>query len=194
MHSIEKDRSVRTDEQWFSDLRARFVEVARRRVRPDLVEDLVQDAIRVIHEKWGTTLAANRAHEPEPQGPGLRPDLGWCFQVLRNTIGTSYQRDRTRRARDEALPFDDALRVRSGGATPLEELLREDSADRVRRALRALDSSDPKCARYLRRLAEGVPPVELARAEHAEPDVLYRRVFRCRQKLRRILREHGVDA
>ena len=35
----------------FNALRVRFLVIAKRRVREDSVEDVVQDALRIIHEK-----------------------------------------------------------------------------------------------------------------------------------------------
>ena len=41
------------NETWFRELRDRFVTVAARRVESDAVEDLVQEALRIVHEKSG---------------------------------------------------------------------------------------------------------------------------------------------
>ena len=86
----------------------RFVTVAARRVESDAVEDLVQDALRIVHEKAGV-------------GPGTlvdgRPALAWCFQVLRNVIGNHYQR---RRSAESVAVEDQPLA--DGDATPLERL------------------------------------------------------------------------
>ena len=53
---------------------------------------------------------------------------------------------------------------------------------------------DRDCARYLQRLFDGVAPGELARQEGLEEAALYRRVYRCRIKLRTLLARRGVEA
>jgi RNA polymerase sigma factor (sigma-70 family) len=172
------------DERWLFDLRARFVSVARRRVEADAVEDVVQEAMRIVVERG-------------VRGPGAepvagRPVLAWCFQVLRNAIGNHYQRQRARRAR-WAAP-EEAQRIADAAGTPLDACVAEDAARHVRRALDSMRISDAECARRLVRIADGVPPGTLAREEGVEEAAFYRRLYRCREKLRARLATLGIHA
>lgn len=172
-----------TAEAWFADLRLRFLDVARKRVPVEQLEDLVQDALRIVFEKgWspGST-----------DVEGL-PGLAWCFQVLRNTIGNFYQKRATRHAvhADDPSGVD---RVALDEPTPLESLERQRAARLIEEALGLLATGDRSCAKYLARLLEGNTPADLAEREGVDRAILYRRVYRCRQKLRGLLEERGVQ-
>lgn len=171
---------------WLLALRARFVAVAQRRVPASDVEDLVQDAMRIVVEKGLMGPGAGKGTVD-----GL-PPIAWCFTVLRNTIGNHYQRTRVRRR--VLAPLEAAGDPVSEGATPLEALESEDAIARIHDAIAALASENEACARFLSRLLQGVSPAELAGEEHLDEAVLYRRVYRCRQRLRLILAEKGVLA
>jgi DNA-directed RNA polymerase specialized sigma24 family protein len=169
---------------WLGPLRDRFVAVARRRVAPIDVEDVVQEALRIVVEK----------RVAGPGGPAVegRPPLAWCFQVLRHTIGNHYQRVRVRAAHHA--PAEAAAGHAAADPTPLEAL---ESADAVRLILAALDTLEREsasCGRYLRRLLAGASPAEVAGAEGVEEAAFYRRVYRCRVRLRALLGERGVLA
>lgn len=167
---------------WLLLLRARFVAVARRRVEPDVVEDIVQEALRVVVERG----------IPGPGGDVVDgvPPIARCLQVLRNVIGNHYQRARVRSARLASL--DVATGLPDPGHTPLEAYAADDAARQIRRALDALAVTDPGCGRYLRRLAEGQSPGAIARAEEVAEAAFYRRLYRCREKLRARLAAIGV--
>lgn len=172
------------DAGWLLDLRARFVSVARRRVQASDVEDIVQDAMRIVIEK-------------HTSGPGSGwveglPPVAWCFNVLRNTIGNHYQRTRVRSR--ILTPLETAGDPASLGATPLEALESEDAVARIHDALASLAAENESCARFLSQLLRGVSPADLASAERLEEAILYRRVYRCRQRLRVLLAEKGVLA
>ena len=165
-------------------LRARLQAIARRRVAPDAVEDLVQEALRIVVER--RLLAPGGGHT---EGE-LR--LAACFQVLRNVIGNHYQRERVRRRR---LTGEDAAHgVAAEGPTPIEALESEQAVGLVERTLAIMASTDAACARYLRTLAGGVTPRDAARTESLEESAFYRRVYRCRQKLRALLEREGYFA
>ena len=165
--------SSREREAWLTELRQRFVAVARRRVPEDAVEDVDQDALRIVHERGGD-----------------RPDLPWCFQVLRNTIGNWYQRQKVR-ARDLS-PEDAALP--NAAPTPLEALEDREVERALRESIEKIGGGDTGCAHYLQRLMRGDAPARIAEDEGLDPAVLYRRIYRCRGKLRELLRERGVLA
>jgi DNA-directed RNA polymerase specialized sigma24 family protein len=156
------------DGAFFAELRQRFVEVARRRVPEDAVEDLVQEAMAVVFAK-------GRA------GSAGAPPLPWCFQVLRNVIGNHYQKRRTRERavlpRDERTP-----------PTPLDAFERGEVDRLLREAIDELGARDPACGDLLRRaLDEDARP-----AAPGAPSTGYVRAFRCRQKLKAILLRRGV--
>ena len=160
-------------EEWFRELRATFLDVARRRVPEGEVEDLVQEALAVVHERRG----------------GERPPAAWCLQVLRNKIGNWYKRRRVRRGVIAEGEESEGTVIEG---TPLEALESRERRALVGEALAELTRDDGQCARFFDRLLEGSSPRELARSEGLEESVLYRRVYRCRQKLKAILREKGV--
>lgn len=172
------------DAQWLVALRARFVSVARRRVAADDVEDVVQEALRIVISK-------------ESGGPGgARLDgelpIAWCFAVLRNAVGNHYQRTRVRQ-RVHA-PLEAAGEPAGLAPTPLEALESADAASRIEAAVVALATESGTCGRYIRALAAGRTPAEVASEEGLEEASLYRRVYRCRQRLRALLAERGVLA
>ena len=120
------------------------------------------------------------------------PPLAWCFQVLRNAIGNHYQRERTRRLRTvegESLPERPDARPQ-----PLEALESKEAVRMIHEALNELERSAERCAHYLRSIAAGVSLGVLASEDVIEEPVLYRRLYRCRQKLRELLHARGIVA
>lgn len=173
-----------TDEGLSLDsLRARFTSLTRRRVDADAVEDLVQEALRIVIERRMLDRDATE---------GGAPRLAACFQVLRNVIGNHYQRERVRRRRLTAPEAADA--VRDAAPTPLEALETAQAVRTIEAALARMAASDTGCARYLRALADGATPREVAARERLEETAFYRRVYRCRQKLRAALATAGYFA
>jgi DNA-directed RNA polymerase specialized sigma24 family protein len=169
---------------WLAALRERFVSLARRRVAPDVVEDVVQEALRIVLER-GVSGAGGLA----PDGV---PALAFSFKVLRNVIGNHYQKEDVRRRRWE--PEERAAQAADPAPAPLEALASADAMRLVERCLAQMADGDASCARYLRRLADGATPRELAGEERLAEAVLYRRVYRCRLKLRVLLEQQGFFA
>lgn len=169
-----------------SDLRARLLAVARRRVDPEAAEDVVQRAMMVIVER-GSSLDGEGLDEIAG-APGL-PPLAWCLTVLRNIIGNVYQRQRTEGVIDRGALLTE---VESSHPTPLQALESAEAARAIEGALAALDTDGASCGRYLRALADGLSPRSLADQEGLSEAVLYRRVYRCRAKMREILLEKGL--
>jgi DNA-directed RNA polymerase specialized sigma24 family protein len=171
----------------FSALRVRFLAVAKRRVREDEMEDVAQEALRIVHARYG---------ERDPRAK----ILPWSFAVLRNVIGNYYQA----RARDERR------------AELREELKREisfarENADavelraRVARGIALLGSENPRCGVVLRRLLESLEAGGTSREVSNRLLKLLRRDFpgvnrgnfyvilhRCRARLREILEERAT--
>jgi DNA-directed RNA polymerase specialized sigma24 family protein len=167
----------RERDAWLAALRDRFTGIARRRVQPDDVEDVVQSAMGVVVEK-GVTGAG-------PQVEGL-PPVAWCLQVLRNTIGNHYKRQQTRKKWV-------AEGVETGHlSAPLESRNAAGRVEVIEAALDDMAQTDPQCGSYLQRTVDGVPARDIAAAEGLDADAFYKRLYRCRQKLREILRHRGV--
>jgi RNA polymerase sigma factor (sigma-70 family) len=181
----EAEANPLATEEWLNQLRDRFVAVARRRVPAEAVDDVVQEALTVVYQKGISITQADSVDE--------LPPLAWCFQVLRNMIGNFYQKQRTRSmvSVDDDL---DRLDAADQGPTPLEALESGEMQRLVREALEVLAHDGSACRHYLLRLLEGITPADLASEEAIEPAVLYRRIYRCRTKLREILEQKGVLA
>ena len=140
-------------------------------------EDVVQDALRIVVEK----------------APSETPDLAWCFQVLRHTIGNHYRRERTRRRWVEQDPEGDKV-ARAEDTGMLEAMELREVTEVFSASIRELGGPEDRCRGYLGRMLEGSSPNDLASEEGIDPAVLYRRLYRCRQRLREILRKKGVRA
>lgn len=167
-------------EAWYEALRRRFLSVARSRVPDTVLEDIVQDAIRIVHEK-GLTGATELVDG--------RPRLAWCFQVLRNVIGNYYTK---KRERGRLLELNEP--VGSGPIlSPAEALEQNELGRLIGEALLSMSREDGSCPRYLTAIAEGMRMADLAEREGVEPAILYRRVYRCRARFRKILAGLGVS-
>jgi DNA-directed RNA polymerase specialized sigma24 family protein len=166
-------------------LRARFLEIARGRVEEEAVEDVVQDALAIVHRKGAVLLDA-----------GELPPLPWCFRVLRNVIGNHYQRAQTRARASNPGSAEHARVVElftgRPAPTPLEALERRELTRVLEEAIDELAARDAECGRLLREmLGRG----EGGGAASCGPSSAgYVRAFRCRRKLREILLRRGVRA
>jgi RNA polymerase sigma factor (sigma-70 family) len=172
--------AMESAESWSSELHRRFVELARRRVPEDEAEDLVQEAMTVVLTRSGEIEEARLVEG--------RPPLAWCFTVLRNTIGNYYQR----RERWAKTVDEDAVDRLHAEGTPAEALESKELRIHIHQALQKLRGSDPQCWGFLSRLGDGIKPRSLAQSAGLEEAVLYRRLYRCRQKFRHLLEERGV--
>lgn len=168
-------------ERWLEQLRRRFVEIAGRRLAPDAVEDTVQEALGIVYRKGLEGGGSDAA----------LPSLAWCFQVLRNCIGNHYQ---WRRHRRHGSLDASAGGMSEAGPDPLEALEASELRHHLEAALAALAREAGDCARYLRGVLAGHSPAALAAREGLDPAVLYRRLYRCRARLKTILLDRGVRA
>ena len=171
------------EDEWFAQLRARFLEIARRRVGSEAAEDVVQDALKVVSERGEAVL-----RQSDVDG---RTPLAWCMQVLRNTIGNHYQKQRTRRERIQE--GEVALDPVDPSPGPIEALESAEALRLIRQSLEEMARVRDHCARYIRSIAKGVSPRQIAAEERLEEAVIYRRVYRCRQKFRDLLRSRGLE-
>jgi DNA-directed RNA polymerase specialized sigma24 family protein len=189
----------------FEHLRVRFHAVAKRRVREDDLDDVVQDALQVVFAKFRTRAA--------PVGI-----LVWSLAVLRNVIGNHYQA----RARvGQHTSLDEARHaeaVRDGGAGGVEgELELAELTGTIETAIRMLAARDTRCGHIfaivfdqLAGREDGVARgdgggrqdgddrtasiLELVRRRYPSMSrgSFYVALHRCRQRLRAIV--HELDA
>jgi DNA-directed RNA polymerase specialized sigma24 family protein len=164
---------------FFSYLNVRFSQIAKRRVRNDDAEDVVQDALRIVAERYG-----NRAEQVRT--------LAFSLTVLRNVIGNYYQkRERT----DRGQPFDEGLH---GYYTDSPDMVRE----QVKKALVILAEEAPRCGLIFEALLEsldlGGGSREVSgrlfeklqsRLEGITRNAFHVALHRCRDRLRTILEE-----
>lgn len=116
----------------FEALRVRFLTLAKRRVQPDHTEDVVQDALKIVCDRYGE----------RKQGVGI---LVWSLTVLRNVIGNHYQaRQRERRHMDfvEEYPSCAATVI-----DPLAEAGGAQDRDLLLDAIAELAERFPRCGR-----------------------------------------------
>ena len=184
MNEVGSSGATSGTDAWLRELRSQLLAVARRRVASDAAEDVVQETLRILLEKG--VLA------PGAVSPEGAPALAVALRTLRNVIGNHYQRERRRRTESDL--EDAARRTPDPAPTPLEALAAGDRVRIVRESLEAMARTDRDCARYLARLLDGLMPRDLAGEEGLEEAVLYRRVYRCRLKLRALLETRGVTA
>jgi len=173
----------------FEGLRVRFLQVAKRRVRADDVEDVAQEALGIVHSKYAK------------RGPG-GPVLTWGLAILRNVIGNYYQR-RERLARGE--PFDE--RRHPAAAEDHGDIVDDEALRDLLEAIDRLARRQARCAVLFRRimesLAEGGGPTEVThramerlRTDFGEMSrgALYVALHRCRAHLRATLAETNAPA
>ncbi len=186
---------MRTGASWLGPLRERLLEVARRRVPGEVAEDIVQEALAVIHQKGSGAGLSSVAAMDAP------PPLPWCFGVLRNVIGNHYQKQRTRdrAARPGASEHARVVEMFADRAepTPLEALERLELARLLEDSIDELAGRDGECGRLLRSALGRAEPHEegaSAKPARASTSTEYVRAFRCRQRLREILLRRGYVA
>jgi DNA-directed RNA polymerase specialized sigma24 family protein len=165
---------------WLAMLRARFTEVATRRVVAEDVERVVSEAMRaVIDSEIAPGVASIQGSPP----------LAWCFQVLRNTIGR-YFRDEALRERRLALAHSASP---TALAKPVECISARDLLPLVEAAVEKMGATEPHCALFFNRFVEGAHPHEIIAEDDLDPVAFHRYMYGCRRKLRELLRSQGVD-
>ncbi len=176
-------------------IRVRFVPIAKRRVRDDDAQDVVQEALRIVHAKY-----ARRERNGQV--------LTWGMVILRNVIGNYYQR-KEKQALEE--PFDERRFPRNAGewGTPAQPGpgVESETWREVLEAITLLARQEPRCAMLFRRILEsldegGAPgkvsrrAMERMRGDFGEMTrgALYVALHRCRASLRAILNDMGALA
>ncbi|MBC8426596.1 sigma-70 family RNA polymerase sigma factor [bacterium] len=183
--AIDGDERARSE--LFESLRVRFLQVAKRRVQGDHLEDVVQDALRIVLDKY---------HERTGQ-TGI---LIWSFTVLRNVIGNHYQsrnRDVSRTTHvEDWQSFSPAAVV----IDPLRDRETDEFNGRLEGAIATLARKAPRCGRLFANLLDSykhggeqreVSARALAMAQQEDPDLtrntFYVALHRCRAQLRALL-------
>ncbi len=182
---------ARAEAALFATLRERFLSVAKRRVSEDDLEDLVQDALQIVHRK----------HGQRPPGPGI---LVWGLAVLRNVIGNYYQ---ARERASRQVPFEDRAEdlasIRHGGeAGPDTVLDFSEASAQIQTAITRLARHDRRCGRIFRRILESLAEAEgtrdisqraIEKVRRDYPDMsrgsVYVALHRCRSRLRDIIQD-----
>lgn len=176
---------VRSEAALFEALRVRFLPIAKRRVQADQAEDLVQDTLRIVFDRYGS----------RNEGQGI---LVWGLAVLRNVIGNHYQsrdRERDRLSFVDELPRDAADRT-----DPFADLELADTRRLLVEGIARLAERFPRCGRIfhhlLTSLEKGGGPQEvssrtLALVQKEDPGMnrgrFYTALHRCRAQLREVL-------
>jgi len=174
----------RAEADLFSHLRVRFLQLAKRRVQTDHIEDVVQDALKIVCDRY----------RERKQGVGI---LVWSLTVLRNVIGNHYQKRETERRHMEFV--EEYPRDAAAEADPLAMALGSDHRRMLTSAISELADRFPRCGRIFGHLLEGLEgggsPQELttrtlAAMQHDEPGLargaFYTALHRCRGHLRAI--------
>jgi len=186
------DGDARAEARLFTELRVRFLTIAKRRVQPDHAED-------IVHEALGIVLAKNQDLGRD------RSILLWGLTVLRNVIGNHYQARRREIA--QTVQVDDWRTIPEAAiaADPVDLLGTAESAARLEAALAELTRSAPRCgaifACILESLERGggareISQRALAAVQRLYPDLthnaFYVTLHRCRARLRSLLDESEV--
>jgi DNA-directed RNA polymerase specialized sigma24 family protein len=183
------------EQELCESLRVRFLLIAKRRVRAEDVEDVAQEALRIVLARYGRRERAGQV-------------LTWGLAILRNVIGNYYQR-REKQTREE--PFDERRHpAGTRGAGPIAGPGADggnETWNEVLEAIGRLARREPRCAvlfrRILESLDEGGAPGQVSRRamERMRADfgamsrgALYVALHRCRASLRGILQDMGALA
>lgn len=168
-----------------TDLRVRFLQVAKRRLQEDDCEDVVQEALQIVLLRYA---------ERQPQ----QNILVWSFAVLRNVIGNYYQR-RKRQMRNE--PYEERIHSAASAERGTDDLVAtKEVFAGLKKALTTLAHEEPRCGRLfqivLESCDEGGTPVEINRRamkrmrvkyDRMTQGALYVALHRCRRRLKEIV-------
>jgi RNA polymerase sigma-70 factor (ECF subfamily) len=147
-------------------LRERIVAFAASRVARDAAEDLAQEVLLVLHERY-------------PEVERLDELLPLCFRILRFKLMAFY-RKADRRGEYTQVPVEDAS-LADGGASPELCAERQEISERLAAAIRQIG---PRCKQLLRlKLAGKTFPEIQAVFGVKSINTIYTWDFRCRKHL-----------
>ncbi|MBU1702094.1 MAG: sigma-70 family RNA polymerase sigma factor [Candidatus Eisenbacteria bacterium] len=142
-----REGDSQSESLFFEDLRVRFHSIAKRRVRADDVDDVIQDAIQIVHRKYKDLEIS----------AGI---LVWSLTVLRNVIGNYYQ---AKRREGRQMSHDDqTLEIREPLAVSLwDEKWRwaEQTSgliERIADAIQALSQNDQRCGKIMKGVLKSI--------------------------------------
>ena len=188
------DGDGRAEAALFEELRVRFLTITKRRVQPDHVEDVVQDALRIVLGKY----------RERSRDCGL---LVWSLTVLRNVIGNHYQS--RKRELDRTTQVEDWQRI--GDSTPGEDPSRvldeAETAGLLERAVAELTRRSPRCGDIFQHIfasherGGGQREIsqrafETVREDHPDMtrNTFYVALHRCRAQLRSLMDRLETEA
>lgn len=147
-------------------LRERIFRFAASKVSRDAAEDIAQEVLLVLHEKY------NSVERPEELVP-LSIEIA-RFKIL------GARRKISRRGEDSQVSVDD-VPIRSAADDPFELTARREDLDRLEKALRELGE---RCRHLFRLKLEGLTFPEIQKQLKVESlNTLYTWDFRCRKQL-----------
>ena len=147
-------------------LRERIVRFAASRLMKDAAEDLAQEVLLVLHEKYAQL---ERAEDLLPVS----------LEIARLKIWSA-RRKSVRRGEERQVSVED-LPLAGGGADPFDETLRRERLELLESALSALGG---RCRELFRLKLEGYTFAEIQkRMEASNLNTLYTWDFRCRKAL-----------
>jgi RNA polymerase sigma-70 factor (ECF subfamily) len=151
-------------------LRERIVRFAASKLAGDAAQDLAQEVLLVLHEKYSTL---DRAEDLVPLSMEIARLKIWAVR-----------RKVHRRGEDSAVSVDD-LPLASRGDDPLEQTLRRERVERLESALAGLGE---RCREIYRLKLQGHTYAEIQkRMGVAALNTLYTWDFRCRKQLLQLL-------
>jgi RNA polymerase sigma-70 factor (ECF subfamily) len=158
---------VRTERgEILASLRERIVAFAASRLSRDIAEDLAQEVLLVIHERYPDL---DRAEDLVPL----------CFRILRFKMMAA-QRKSQRRGEYTQVSVDDVA-LADGAENPEIRAERNEIADRLARAVKQIG---PRCKELLRLKLEGRTFPEIQAVLGAKSiNTIYTWDFRCRKHL-----------
>ncbi len=181
------DGDERAQSELFSALRVRFLQVAKRRVQGDHLEDVVQDALRIILDKYHART-------------GDTGILVWSFTVLRNVIGNYYQSRRRDVERTTYVEDWQTFRSASVVIDPTRDRETAEFTSRLEEAVATLARKSPRCGKLFANLLKSfqhgggqreVSQRAIEMAQHEDPGMsrnnFYVALHRCRAQLRALL-------
>jgi len=173
----------RAESRLFETLRVRFLGIAKRRVQPDHLEDLVQEALQIVLRKGRQQQRTENV-------------LIWSLTVLRNVIGNHYQ---ARKRENERMATGENILDHLADETARPDEIPERDPG-LEQALTRLAAKFPRCgkifAAILDSLAAGGGPREVSQraletVQRQEPGLargsFYTALHRCRSQLRALL-------
>lgn len=155
-----------TRDQLLAQLRERIVAFATSRIGRDLAQDLVQDVLLLLHEKYEEVVKLDEL-------------LPLAFQILRFKV-VDAQRKARRRGEDSQLPIEE-VPLSDPGDDPYSIVSRKQMEERLATALHKLGD---RCRELFRLKLEGksFPQIQILMRQ-ASINTIYTWDHRCRKEL-----------